>query len=1085
MLSEISNNLDFAFFCYGLAYILMAAVCVPLSRDEREKLPWSLLAAYGALLGAVAWMNLIAISLGDTMPHFVARLIVMSTAYLFLVEFARVGLAKFWKWIPSRLIYVPLLILASLGILGGEEGLKVTPRYALALIGGIGAAAALYCASQSERTGRRSLRVASVAMLVAAVTSGLIGSTAPLFPASVLNQELFLRLTGIPIPIVRGGLAIVMALVLATYFIRQQRHRESTKTDTITPFSKWMPPALLGVLVVGWFATHSIGKQYERNLVAQAQLSAGLAAATIESENIQGLKSDHVPDSAAEIAEIEEHFTRLQHSNQRFIFLQLLQVINDRAIPHVTRSWGACAGLPHLHEISASQSNPAEELTQSEVGTIIYRDRQNRFVRIVLPLRNDLGAQGEDFFFVAELDTRTWRREIFAVRLFPLGTTLLFALGLIALDVARQRSRLISRRIAESERRYRSLVEGAPNCILLIDSSGQILSVNRNGVEAVGKTEDQLLGHHFVELWTEDRRLQAAENLGLALRGRRSEFEAEYQRADSRSIMWHVVLNPILDEQRPVQLCVGILTDISRRRAMELALLQSELRLRNVIEKSNDAIFVRQGSRLVMVNPKFEEAFGYAADELYEQDFDLLSFVAPESLEFVRSKLEAQQADKPLHDRYSFKGLAKGGAVREFEVNVSRIKWDSHPATLGMMRDVTDQRALEAHLQQTQRLESIGRLAGGVAHDFNNLLTIITGYSELGLLTVGERDPIRSELEVILKTSKRAANLTRQLLAFSRRQVISPQVLDVNSVILDMDKMLRRIIREDIELKSVPLADLWPVKADPGQLEQVIVNLVVNARDAMPKGGRLTIETMNVVLDDYYTSSHPVVSPGPYAMFAVSDTGHGMSEEIRTKVFEPFFTTKPAGVGTGLGLATVYGIVKQSSGYIWVYSEPGFGTTFKVYLPATTERAEEIRRTVLRPTVATGHESILLVEDNDEVRELAAQALIRFGYKVLEACSGEEAYEMAEGMNGAVDMVITDLIMPNMNGTELTERIRTLWPHIKVILMSGYMDNTIGMDGTIPYLQKPFGPLAIAQKVREVLDESKVTAIPGSSSGYL
>lgn len=387
----------------------------------------------------------------------------------------------------------------------------------------------------------------------------------------------------------------------------------------------------------------------------------------------------------------------------------------------------------------------------------------------------------------------------------------------------------------------------------------------------------------------------------------------------------------------------------------------------------------------------------------------------------------------------------------------------------------TERSRLEEQLQQARKMEAIGRLAGGVAHDFNNLLTVISGYSQLALDRMPADDPVRAYLSQIKGAGDRAASLTRQLLAFSRKQVLEPQVLDLNEVIAGINKMVQRLIGEDVELVTVCFPDLSRVRADPGQIEQVIMNLVVNARDAMPKGGRLTIETANVDLDSDHPGRHPMLPPGHYVMLAVSDTGSGMSAEMKSRIFEPFFTTKEHGKGTGLGLATVYGIVKQSGGFIWVYSEPGKGTTFKIYLPHTDMPGGKARKSGERPHAANGTETILVVEDNESVRNFVYSVLESRGYKLVKASGSEEAVKLIEGHSVPIHLMLTDVVMPRMSGTELAAHLLQHYPEAKVIYMSGYTDNAIVHHGVLEagthFLQKPFIPETLAQKIRKVLDE--------------
>lgn len=385
-------------------------------------------------------------------------------------------------------------------------------------------------------------------------------------------------------------------------------------------------------------------------------------------------------------------------------------------------------------------------------------------------------------------------------------------------------------------------------------------------------------------------------------------------------------------------------------------------------------------------------------------------------------------------------------------------------------------RRTEEQLRQAQKMEAIGQLAGGVAHDFNNLLTIITGYSDLLLNgALAESDPARDLVQEILKAAERASTLTRQLLAFSRRQVLAPRVLVLNSIVRDMDKMLRRMIGEDIALTSTLADDLGSVKADPGQIEQVLLNLVVNARDAMPRGGRLTIETANVYLDETYARAHPEARPGPFVMVAVTDTGCGMDAATQARIFEPFFTTKGVGKGTGLGLATVYGIVKQSQGSIFVYSEVNRGTSFKIYLPRIEGAAEEAPRIEAKaPSRPSGNETLLIVEDDEAVRALTRTVLRNSAYHVIESADGAEALRWAEGHADPIHLLVTDVVMPGMSGRELAERMTDLRKEVKVLYVSGYTDDSVVRHGLleaeVAFLQKPFTPDALARKVREVLD---------------
>jgi PAS domain S-box-containing protein len=397
---------------------------------------------------------------------------------------------------------------------------------------------------------------------------------------------------------------------------------------------------------------------------------------------------------------------------------------------------------------------------------------------------------------------------------------------------------------------------------------------------------------------------------------------------------------------------------------------------------------------------------------------------------------------------------------------------------VGVSADISKRKQLEEQLRQSQKMDAIGRLAGGIAHDFNNLLTAITGYSQIALLKLHPEDPLRKDIEEILRAGERATGLTRQLLAFSRRQILQPRLLDLNNVIIGMEYLLRRLIGEDITLVTKLAPDLGKVTADPGQIEQVILNLVVNSRDAMPGGGTLTLETANINLSEDYSHQNYRARPGPYIMLAVSDSGVGMDELVQSKAFEPFFTTKESGKGTGLGLSTVYGIVEQSGGDIRLYSQAGQGTTFKVYLPRAGEKEKKAPVSVQPPESAPrGVETILLVEDEDAVRNLIRSILRQNGYTVIESRHGGEALLICERYEGPIHLLLTDVVMPQMSGGELADRLRPMRPTMKALYMSGYTDNDLirrsAPDAESNFLHKPFTPEVLLRKIRTLLDQDK------------
>jgi PAS domain S-box-containing protein len=506
-------------------------------------------------------------------------------------------------------------------------------------------------------------------------------------------------------------------------------------------------------------------------------------------------------------------------------------------------------------------------------------------------------------------------------------------------------------------------------------------------------------------------------------------------------------------------------------RSAQQALKASEANFRSLVVNAPYGICRSNANgQLVDANPALNAMLGFTGgDELLRRNLATDIYRDPEQrallLECFRSgrSFDKVEAEWTRQDGSAVVVRASARPIRDTDKSVSFELY---------AEDITEQRALEQQLRQSQKMEAVGRLAGGIAHDFNNLLMVISGYCEFLQQKLGPDPSLRGCAQEIANAADRATSLTRQLLAFSRKQMLTPKVLDLNAVVSENLKMLPRLIGEDIELATLPAEGLGKVKADPGQIEQVVMNLVVNARDAMPSGGKLTIETANVTLDEAYARRHPGVAPGEYVMLAISDTGVGMDKETQSHIFEPFYTTKGQ-KGTGLGLSMVYGIVKQSGGYIWVYSELGQGTTFKVYLPRV-EEAEE--KPVLQPAAGPplGHETILVVEDEPQLRDLTRQFLEMHGYTVLMAEHGAAALEVAQQHRGVIHLLLTDIIMPVMNGRELAQRMAVLSPQTRILFMSGYTENAIWRNGMIEnsanFLQKPFTLDALTRKVREVLE---------------
>jgi len=517
----------------------------------------------------------------------------------------------------------------------------------------------------------------------------------------------------------------------------------------------------------------------------------------------------------------------------------------------------------------------------------------------------------------------------------------------------------------------------------------------------------------------------------------------------------------------------GIQDLLKRQKSMLTSLKQSEEKYRILVENADDAIFVAQDQVIKFANKKTEELTGYLVAELIKMSF--VDFIHPDDKQTVVEKYKRPLKGEKFANTYSFKIVQKSGFERIVHLNTVLIQWENKPATLYFLKDITERKSLEGQLIQAQKMESVGRLAGGVAHDYNNALSVIMGYAELAMADIDPTGPLYDDLNQILTASKRAANITRQLLAFARKQTIAPEVLDLNENVENILKMLKRLIGEDIDLAWLPANDLWNIKVDPTQIDQILANLCVNARDAIKGVGNITIETEKKVLDKSYCQDHAGFVPGKFVLLTISDNGCGMDKEIQTNIFEPFFTTKDVDKGTGLGLSTVYGIVKQNKGFVNVYSEPDKGTSIKIYLPMHEGNAVDIQEKSMTQIPQGRGETILLVEDNLPILKLAKKILEDLGYKVLEADTPKAAKGLANEHTGEIHLLLTDVIMPEMNGLELANSLQSSYPDLKRMFMSGYTANAIAhhgvLDEGVHFIQKPFSKNDLAQIVRKVLDE--------------
>ncbi|MCA9962445.1 MAG: PAS domain S-box protein [Anaerolineales bacterium] len=673
------------------------------------------------------------------------------------------------------------------------------------------------------------------------------------------------------------------------------------------------------------------------------------------------------------------------------------------------------------------------------------------------------------FLFVDDIQTG-W--ELMKAMTIPYGSAIFLAIFMGGLLLRREEDRYQAELLfRETEQKYRELVEGTVDLITHINKHKEFTFVNHIAERVLGFSAKTCIGMPAFQFVHPDDHERTVDWFNKCVAQKTKQAQIENRQVNAKTgevytVSWSSSFH--FDNSGNLVGVGSIVRDITKRKQAEISLRESETRYRTLFEYVPDGILIaNMESYYLDANPMMCKMLGYTHEELI--GLHTSDIVAPHEVQHIQPALDKIKASFDYFRIWQFQ--RKDGSLFSAEVTVTTMP---NNTLLAMVHDITERIELESQLLQAQKMDSIGQLAGGIAHDFNNILVPIIGYTELAMMNLTPNNKLYAALQQIHKAGNRAASLTQQILAFSRKQVLEMRVLDLNEIVTDFKKMIQRLIGEDIELQTFLTPALYQVKADKSKIEQVLLNLAVNARDAMPTGGKLIIETGNVYLDETYVKKYAAAQPpGPYVMLAITDTGCGMDAEIQQQIFEPFFTTKTQGKGTGLGLSTVFGIIKQHGGNIWVYSEPGQGATFKIYLPQADGIVEISDNLAIEPVSLYGTETVLVAEDEEMVRKMVCETLAAHGYQVIEAQNVADGLQRAAETKQTIHLLLTDVIMPEMNGREFHQKVLAFHPEIQVLYMSGYTDNVIVHHGILEegvnFLQKPFAVQNLVRKVRQVL----------------
>ncbi len=956
MMSEfINQQLDYIFFFYGLAFIVLAFVTLALNRIDKDRLSWNWLIHFCFLHGMNEWLDMLDISLGDHDFFSLCRLFILGVSFVCLLEFGRTGL-HFLKNIKISPLFIILLVLTSFwGCLDGLQGLYGSIRYTLGLTGALAAALTLLFFRQRYYPESKTLVVAVVALTLYGFFTGLVVPSSAIYPAVWINQEAFFHVVGLPVQLFRGILAVIITLAIWNFYLDLRKQLLVSYVHKEMRLGVIVAGLLILTVVIGSICTYYFGQKKADYLKTNLLLRVQLAAVSLEPTILKKLRWNESDLNSSDYRYLKRKMIQFQQATPDSRFVCLMGYHNQRTYVLVdsepSDSPDYSAPGQYYAEASADYIHLLASTRQDVIGPL--HDRWGSWITGVAPV---VRFDNRIIHLVFDFDAANWLLEVKRTRLIPIMLTLMTAMMLLTFFIMYQHSIDTREALAASETTLRRVFDHVYDAIIVHDEKGHIIDANDRTLSLYGVSRQEI--------------------------GR-----------------------------------LSILKDLS--------------------------------------------SSGNAMDNLHNT---------------WRQVLDGEN--------YLFEWIARrphDGVEFPVEVHLCRMDFPTQPVIVATLRDLTlhknaeeERNILHEQFLQAQKMESVGRLAGGVAHDFNNMLAAILGYAELTLeYMTPDGAPHRECLLEIQKAGERAKALTRQLLAFGRKQVLEFKVVNLNQVIKDFEKLMKRLIGEDIDIRTNLASNLPSIMADVSQLEQILLNLAVNARDAMPQGGKLIISTEHIDLTNEYTRIHPHVKPGDYVLLTFSDTGSGMEDETRTRVFEPFFTTKDMGKGTGLGLSTVYGIVTQHGGHIDVMSTVGQGTTFRIFFPITLNIEEPGAMLDVIPMDAPRRSLlVLVVEDDPSIRLLTCRFLDQLGHRVLEALDVKDAIRLFTEHHSAIDILLTDVVMPDMTGSQLYEYIRELSPGIHVIYMSGYPEQVIAQHGVLSkgtfFLQKPFSSYDLSRILQEV-----------------